>query len=341
MKTVKWYDARHVVRSCDHYNRYGAMYARTIFNADGQRVKKSWFSPEGQEIIVEDFTGGDITLYEKSEINKFKRKQDLIVYFFIKTRLWQRRIFYNSLAVPFFVSNRLKPIGKKDVLFWQEPMGNEIPGNMQMILEERAGRTIEIVVQKRHSYERLLELGVDVSRMQRLGFIYSFRKENSHRPEALICTNSENVEHCREIVSQLPYMHFHIAAVTAMSEKLLSVGEYENVSLYPGAGKDILRELFKKCDYYLDINHYGEIVSAVYRAFLHNHLIFAFEETVHNRDYVADRWIYPVKEWKRMVEDIRGIMEDAELLDRCIERQHEEALVEDKKSFRTRLKSIM
>ena len=128
-------------------------------------------------------------------------------------------------------------------------------------------------------------------------------------------------------------MHFHIVAVTAMSEKLLSVGEYENVSLYPGAGMDLIRNLFQNCDFYLDINQEGEIVSAVYRAFLHNHLIFAFEETIHNRDYVTERWIYPAKDWKRMVEDIRVIMEDAELLERCLQRQREEAMAENKQTY--------
>lgn len=341
VKTVNWLDNKDVVQSSDHYNQYGAMYARTIFNAKGQKVKKSWFTPEGRKVIVEDFNAGNITLYEGDDVNKFENKRDLVVYFFAKTGFWRRQIFLNSLSMPFFVCNKLRPSGKKVVLFWQETMENEIPENMKMILSKRTERITNIVVQKKCAYDQLLKLGADADSIYKLGYVYHFRKENRHRPETLICTNSENVEHCQEIVKELPRMHFHIAAVTAMSEKLLSVGAYENVSLYQGAGMDVLQELFKKCDYYLDINHYGEIVSSVYRAFLHNHLIFAFAETVHNRDYVADRWIYPAKDWKKMVEDIQVIMEDAELLDRCIERQHEEALAEDKVSFRMRLRSVV
>ena len=333
IKTVNWYDERNVMCSSDHYNRYGGMYARTIWNDEGQGIQKFWFSPEGRNVIIEDLISGSITLKEDKETMFFERKHDFVVYFFLKTGFWQKRIFFNSLSTPFFVSNRLQGAVKGDILFWQESIGDEIPGNMRMILEGRAVRTMKIVVQKRHSYERLLELGAEEKLMRRLGYIYRFKKENSHRAEALICTNSENVEHCREIVKEIPQMHFHIAAVTAMSEKLLGMGEYENVILYPGAGMDLIRGLFQKCDFYLDINHEGEIVSAVYRAFIHNHLIFAFEETVHNRDYVAERWIYPVKEWYRMVEDIRVIMEDAELLDRCLKRQREEAMSENNVTY--------
>ena len=329
VKAVNWYDERDVVRSKDHYNQHGRLYARTSFDTEGRGVKKTWFSPEGKEIIEEDLIGGEITLYEGNDIKCFERKRDLVVYFFIKTGYWQKRIFFNSLSTPFFVSNQLKPLRKRDVLFWQESVREEIPGNMRMILEGQARRTEEIIVQRKCSYDRLLDLGVDSAKMHRLGLIYRFRKENGHRAEALICTNSENVEHCREIVDVLPKMHFHIAALTAMSPKLLSMGKYENVSLYPGAGMDVIKELFQKCDYYLDINHAGEIVSAVYRAFLHNQFILAFEETVHNRDYVAERWIYPVKEWERMVDDVQEIMENEELLERCLERQREEALAED------------
>ena len=31
----------------------------------------------------------------------------------------------------------------------------------------------------------------------------------------------------------MPQMHFHVAAITEMSSKLMSAGQYDNVSLYP------------------------------------------------------------------------------------------------------------
>ncbi len=36
------------------------------------------------------------------------------------------------------------------------------------------------------------------------------------------------------MVKALPQMHFHTAALTEMSSKLMGMGRYDNVSLYPG-----------------------------------------------------------------------------------------------------------
>ena len=333
VKTVNWYDERDTIRTSDHYNRYGAVYARTTYDAMGKRAGKSWLSPEGAEVISEDFATGAVLLNEGGEVKSFREKLDLVLYFFRKTGFEQRRIFYNSLSMPFFVSNRLPASGKRDVLFWQEPVGDEIPWNMQMILRGKARRTAKVMVQRRTPYEKLMELGADAGMVHRLGLVYRFRRENGYKPEALICTNSENVEHCREIVSALPQMHFHIAALTMMSPKLMRVGEYENVTLYPAAGKEEIRELFRTCDFYLDINHMGEIVSAVYRAFLHNHLIFAFEETAHNRAYAADPHVYPAAEFDRMVSDVRETMENQEQMERHLQMQREDAMAEEKETY--------
>lgn len=38
MKIVDWYDDTHVARVSDHYNKYGFMYAKTIFNK-----KVNWY----------------------------------------------------------------------------------------------------------------------------------------------------------------------------------------------------------------------------------------------------------------------------------------------------------
>ena len=74
-------------------------------------------------------------------------------------------------------------------------------------------------------------------------------------------------------------------------------------------------------------------ISAVDRAFLHNHLIFAFEETAHNRDYVAKERIYPVRNWEGMVEDMKVIMRNEKLMERCLQRQREGALAEDEGGY--------
>lgn len=336
VKAVDWYDERGVVRSSDHYNRFGAVYARTIFNADGKRVNKSYFSAVGKECIVENYVTGDIIL-NGEDIKIFRNKTDFVLYFITKAGFEQKRIFFNSLSTPFFVSNKLgTAAGKRDILFWQEPVGAAIPGNMQLIFNGQASRTAKIIVQKRVSYDKLLALGAKRDMIERLGFVYPFKKENSQGYDALICTNSDKIERCSEVVSALPQIRFHIAALTEMSSKLMSMDTYDNVNLYPGIKPGILEELFAKCDFYFDINHEREIVSAVRKAFLHNHLLFAFAETVHNRDYIAEAHIYPACDMMRMVEDVQAVLTDEKCREEHLKWQQEAGMVESVEDYVTR-----
>lgn len=335
VKVVDWLDEQGVVRSSDHYNRYGALYARTIFNAKGQKVNKSYFSPSGAEVIVHNYVTGDIILNEDDTVKIFHTKTDFVVYFMEKTSFAKKRVFFNSLSTPFFVSQRLNGEQKEDVLFWQEPIYDAIPGNMQIILNRQSTRTNKIMVQKRDAYDKLLALGANAEMIHKLGFIYPFKKENRYQSEALICTNSDRIANIEKLVQELPQMNFHIAAITEMSSKLMSLGRYDNVKLYPGVKLTVLDELFDNCDFYLDINYESEIVSAVRRAFLHNHLILGFKDTIHNPCYIAEEVIYGQEpdEVKRMTADIRTIMLEKQFMDANLALQHDWAMAETKEVY--------
>lgn len=333
VKVVDWLDERGVVRSSDHYNRYGTLYARTIFNGKGQKVNKSYFSPSGEEIIVHNFVTGDIILNEDNVVRIFHTKTDFVVYFMKKTGFDKKSVFFNSLSTPFFVSQRLSGEKKEDVLFWQEPIYDSIPGNMQIILNGQSTRTSKIMVQKRESFDKLIALGAKAEIVKRLGYVYPFIRENLHRSHVLICTNSDRIEQCTTLVEALPEMQFHIAAITEMSSKLMEMGKYQNVTLYPGVKPYILDDLFETCDFYFDINHEGEIVSAVRRAFMNNQLIFAFEETIHNKDYIAEEHVYASRDVERLISEIKMMILNPELMNMHIEMQQEWAMTEDRKIY--------
>lgn len=89
---------------------------------------------------------------------------------------------------------------------------------------------------------------------------HSYKKENTYQNEALICTNSDRIEGCEELITALPNMRFHITAITEMSSKLMRLEQYPNVMLYPNVRMKKVDELFQLCDYYLDINYESEIV---------------------------------------------------------------------------------
>ena len=334
VKAVDWFDRKGNVRFRDHYNRYGFNCARTYYGEQGKELGKSWFSAGGQEKIVQNAVTQEWMVNDGESVKFFRTKTDMMLYFCIRAGVDQKQVFYNTLAAPCQISYRLPAPGKRDVLFWQEDINGEIPGNMQVILNNQTARTCDrIIVQNKGAYNRLLEMGVDPDKVQLLGYIYDFKKKNTYQPQALICTHTERIEHCEELINIFPQIHFHIAAITQMSSNLMALGRYENVSLYEGVQKDTLESLFQLCDYYFDINCWIEIVSAVYTAFLHDQLIFAFEETVHNRRYVASEHIYPVKDFDRMVVDIRSTIESTEQMDRRLEMQHSDAMVEEKEAY--------
>ncbi len=333
VRAVDWFDRKGNVRFRDFYNRYGAVYARTCYDGQGRELGRTWFTVGGQEAIVENAVTGELIVNDGELVKFFRARRDMVLYFLNRAGAGQRRVCYDSLGEAFWISERLEPAARRGMLFWQENMEGAVPEDMRRILEGHAVRTEKILLQKRGDYDRLLEMGADPARIGKLGHIYEFRKENGHQPQALICTNSERIEHCEELVREFPRMHFHIAAVTLMSPKLMALETYGNVSLYPCVQKPILDELFLSCDYYFDINHWTEIVSAVYQAFLHNQLIFAFEETIHNREYVAEAHIYPVAEYAKMAADVREMMENGETMDRHLKMQLAEAMAEDRDAY--------
>ena len=329
VKIVDWLDDAGQVRLSEHYNRYGAIFCHTVFNKKGQKALRKFFDVTGREMIVENFVTGDILVRWLDKDWIFRSKTDFIAFFIRCAGLEDTAVYFNSLSYPFFASQALAPNGFRDALFWHEPVGDEIPGNMQIILHDQGTRAKCVFVSRRESYDRLIALGAPSDKVKQLGYIYSFVRENKHRPHILVCTNSENVGQLTELASLMPQMHFHVAAITEMSSKLMSAGQYDNVSLYPNVKMSVLDSLFEKCDFYLDINHEGEIVDAVHRAFLNNMLIVGYEETMHNAYYTADTNTFKESEYADMAEALNLTLAMPHLIDEALAMQKKAAVAAD------------
>lgn len=336
VRVVDWMDEKGTVRSSDHYNRYGALYARTFFNKDAKRFCKAYFDGEGREVLLENYVTHDIILNRGGKTYVFKNKTDLILKLLEELGTMESRIFFNSLSTPLFVSERMPKGRQEDVLFWQEGVRNDIPGNMQLILSGQARRIKTIYVQKKDSYEKLVELGAPTKVLRPLGFVYEYSRRNTFKNKALICTNSDRIEKCEELIKALPKMHFYIAAITEMSSKLMGLSQYGNVSLYPGARVGIIDELFDTCDYYLDINHEAEIVSAVKQAFLHEQLILGFKQTLHNKRFVPAGHVFDSHE--QLINFLNQIMDNEERIREQVDLQKREAMSEEVAAYAALLK---
>ena len=312
LKIIDWIDKNGKARCSDHYDRYGRRFAQTILDRNQKTVHKTYYDENGREVITENLNTGDIILTDGGRNYFFRSKADFIAHFLRDSGLNSDRLMFNSLSTPFFAAEKLQQTrpGKNNILFWQEPIKEDIPGNMRAILDRGAAGVSVIAVQRQDAYKKIRELAVDQTRFKRLGYIYPKLRENTGSNNALVFTNSDQVEKLAELIKSLPEVHFHVGALTEMSPKLLMLEMMKNVTLYPAIWEETISELWSKCDIYLDINHGGEILEAVRTAFINDQLIFAFSSTAHNRIYTDTGNIYEPDSYQKMADKIKSVLSE-------------------------------
>lgn len=325
VKSVDWQDRQGRVRVTDRYNKFGYRYAQSSYNLDGQATLTTYFDKEGREVIVENHQTGDILLNQSGHIHVFKKKTEFIVYYLQVAGFNLDRICYNSLSSPFSTVFSLHQEGE-DILFWQEPIRGEIPGNMRLLLDGK-GRSTKIVVQDKSAYNALLPLLTEEQKRKvtYLGLLYPFVEKELDRKQALILTNSDQLEGIEGLIIRHPDLQFHIGAITEMSSTLTSLGRYANVHLYPNITTAQIQYLYDQCGIYLDINYQGEILSAVRTAFERQQLILAFEETAHNRIYTANNLIFSKEQIAELDACLRAISTDLSVAQFYLLQQKERA----------------
>lgn len=335
IRIIDYVDEAGKVRWSDHYNRFGRCFARTVLDSDEKRLFKFFFDQEGNEKIEENFATGHIVLKKDGRDVIFKNRTDFVTYYLKDRGFDLDRILYNSLSTPFFVSEKLQRegVGGRDVLFWQEDIKDNIPKNMQMIFDDNSCRTKKIAVMYRPVFERMEKLSLDKEKYGLLGYHYDFKKENTGKKAVAIFTNSDDVENLEDIVKALPDFMFHVAAITEMSSKLMSMDRYENVRLYPNVRAKKAFGLFNSCDFLLDINRGKEILEAGERAFIHNHLILAFNDVLHDKHVVAEALRFKAGDYTSLTAALRKAAEDEAFRNGLIVQQHAQAMSETKESY--------
>lgn len=312
VKAVDWYDRNGKVRFTDHYNRCGILFSRTAFDEQQIANTRSYYNRDGQEVIVENLLTNSILLNWQNRTHIFTDKPSFFRYFIELSGLSTEKVIYNSLSYPFFITYSLSGPGE-DILFWQEKIHNAIPGNMLVALGKKS-RKQRIMVQDKATYSQMLPLLPEEHRsvVSYLGMIYPERRQNKGGKDILIVTNSDQIQHFDELLAFLPDYHFHVAALTEMSARLMDYGNRPQVTLYPNVRQVVLEDLLQKCDIYLDVNHGSEVEGIVRKAFEHNHAIFAFENTAHNRQLTLPENIVLFSQFKRMVEAIKEFSKSPE-----------------------------
>lgn len=118
-----------------------------------------------------------------------------------------------------------------------------------------------------------------------------------------IFTNSAAMESLEYLLSELPEVHFTILAHTNFAPFVVDFQSHLNLSLFPNFNPFNMKETLDKMDFYLDINHEGEIVNIIDEVHRRNKPIFTFDNTSH--DSSGRSRVFSSAEPDKMVEAIR------------------------------------
>ena len=118
-----------------------------------------------------------------------------------------------------------------------------------------------------------------------------------------IFTNSAAMESLEYLLSELPEVHFTVLAHTNFAPFVVDLQSHLNLSLYPSFNPFNKKETLDKMDFYLDINHEGEIANIIEEVQKRDKPIFAFENTSH--DSSGRSQIFSSAEPEKMVEAIK------------------------------------
>ena len=344
VKKVEWKTPAGRIFQVDHYNRFGACFAKTTFDASGQAIMTSYRNVDQKEVILENHVTGDILLtLEGQGLRHFSGRVAFIIDFLQGLKVNLDHILFNTLSTSFLTSFHFPDKSGQDILVWQEPLHNDIPGNMQLILENDQLRAKTIIIPDYATYERALQLTDEKfhHKFSHLGYHYRFKRDNFVRPDALVVTNSDQLEQVEKLVESLPRVTFRIAAVTEMSSKLLDMLRYPNVVLYQNASPQKIQELYQLSDIYLDINYGNELLQAVRQAFEHNQLVLAFEETAHNRRYIAPNHIFAKEAVDDMIHTIELALSHVKEMGRALGEQGYHANYVDPIMYQERMETIL
>lgn len=290
VQRVEWCMENGWIYKVDFYNKYGLKYASEFRDKRGTVESKVFYSDGNQEVIIE-YPGNDVVaLLENGTVKAFfNSRAEFLEHYMMKAAAEEKRVFFVQ-DDKMLESLSVRPDG---IQTWEYTL---FPN------------------------EDLLNKYINMGGKNGIRFyaVPEHYPENRARGEALILTNSDQIEKLEELTKELPDIVFHIAADTLVSDKLKRIGEQENVNIYSCVNQETLEKLWDTCDFYLDINHWREIRDAVNVAHQKNLLLMGFENTVHHKELFVEGCIYQAKKYKQMVLVIKYILKSSELMQKLL-----------------------
>jgi len=274
VESVDWLLPDRTLGHTDHYDRYGNRYATTYYSS-GVAYQTVYYGPGEWEVEV-GHTSRVVTMRSAHSRLTFETLTDFVSYFLDDQQIATDRVVVNSLSYPLFVMRRRSP-APSTTLFWQEPMPDDVPGNM--VTELESPQALERIVfcdeqLRRKVAQRYRSTAVDITYLSHLD---QFADKHGYDPRrAFTLTSTDEIPALAELLEELPDVRFSVAALTLMSEKLHALGRtHANLTLTPTITHKQIREELDKASVYLDIDAGAHVLDVVKAAYHLNLLVLA------------------------------------------------------------------
>lgn len=253
---VEWIDRNNTVYKVDYYNKYGYMYCSE--NVSGGNVTVREFYDRNGDIKVLEQTGPKTytTFGTRISPKSYRGFADYLEAYLKYNKIYDENIWLTSDEI---LNKFAWDYGNFKISYLPQ---NRLNSDLTVITQTNiAFRILCSEEQQVNWYKENSNYKCDR--------VYSYFENNElkfGKKEALTITESDQLEYIEQLINDFPEITFHIAASTIMSDKLTRLDINNNVELYPCITEQKRKELFERCDIYLDINHYRELYNAVNEA---------------------------------------------------------------------------
>lgn len=308
---VEWIDRNNTVYRIDYYNKYGYKYCSE--NVRGGNVTgREFYDRNGDIKVIEQIGSKTYTMLGTGiSPRSYRGFADYLEAYLKSNEIYDENIWltsdeilnkfagdYGNFKISYLPQNRLNSDVKET---------NQTNTSFRILCSEE---------QQVNWYKDNSDCKCD-----RLYLYFENNKSKFGKMEAFIITESDQLEYIEQLINDFQAITFHIAASTNMSDKLMRLDINNNVELYPCITEQKRKELFEKCDIYMDINHSRELYNAVNQALINNMLILAFDNTVHSKELYPMENIFDSSNYVNMKETLKNIIISRTIFNEYIDRQ--------------------
>lgn len=308
---VEWIDRNNTVYRIDYYNKYGYKYCSE--NVSGGNVTVREFYDRNGDIKVLEQTGPKTytTFGTRISPKSYRGFADYLEAYLKYNKIYDENIWLTSDEI---LNKFAGDYGNFKISYLPQ---NRLNSDLAEATQTNAAfRILCSEEQQVNWYKENSNYKCDR--------VYSYFENNElkfGKKEALTITESDQLEYIEQLINDFPEITFHIAASTIMSDKLTRLDINNNVELYPCITEQKRKELFERCDIYLDINHYRELYNAVNEAMVNNMIILAFDNTAHSKELYPMGNIFESSNYVKMKETLKNIITSQTIFNEYIDRQ--------------------